>query len=291
MAIQCCFERYEKKYCLTLSQQRFLLERMTPYMKKDAYGEYTICNIYYDTDDYRLIRASLEKPVYKEKLRVRSYGVPQEDGKVFVELKKKFDGVVYKRRITMDIQNVEPFLSGELPSENFGQIGREIGYFQSFYQTVPKVFIGYDRLAFAGIDDPQLRITFDTNLRWRDTDVDLRLGDHGAPIALPCGDVLMEVKIPGACPLWLSHLLSDAQAFPTSFSKYGEAYLACEGKAAPKAYREQVAFDEAMRGEQERSRDWPQDGQLLELSSSTRAADTAVANSLASQLSNIVIGA
>ena len=78
---------------------------------------------------------------------------------------------------------MKPFLSGELPGENFGQIGREIGYFQSFYQTVPKVFIGYDRLAFAGIDDPQLRITFDTNLRWRDTDVDLRLGDHGAPIA------------------------------------------------------------------------------------------------------------
>ena len=141
MAIQCCFERYEKKYCLTLSQQHFLLERMTPYMKKDAYGEYTICNIYYDTDDYRLIRASLEKPIYKEKLRVRSYGVPQEDGKVFVELKKKFDGVVYKRRITTGIQNVEPFLSGELPSENFGQIGREIGYFQSFYHTVPKVFM------------------------------------------------------------------------------------------------------------------------------------------------------
>lgn len=167
MAIQCCFERYEKKYCLTLSQQRFLLERMMSYMKKDAYGEYTICNIYYDTDDFRLIRASLEKPIYKEKLRVRSYGVPQENG---------------------------------------------------------KVFIGYDRLAFAGIDDPQLRITFDTNLRWRDTGVDLRLGDHGAPIALPCGDVLMEVKIPGACPLWLSHLLSDAQAFPTSFSKYGACY-------------------------------------------------------------------
>ena len=202
MAIQCCFERYEKKYCLTLSQQRFLLERMTPYMKKDAYGEYTICNIYYDTDDYRLIRASLEKPVYKEKLRVRSYGVPQEDGKVFVELKKKFDGVVYKRRITAGIQNVEPFFSGELPSENFGQIGREIGYFQSFYHTAPKVFIGYDRLAFAGIDDPQLRITFDTNLRWRDTDV----------------------KIPGACPLWLCHLLSDVRAFPASFSKYGACY-------------------------------------------------------------------
>lgn len=119
---------------------------------------------------------------------------------------------------------MEPFLSGELPSENFGQIGREIGYFQSFYHTAPKVFIGYDRLAFAGIDDPQLRITFDTNLRWRDTDVDLRLGDHGAPIALPCGDVLMEVKIPGACPLCLCHLLSDVGAFPASFSKYGACY-------------------------------------------------------------------
>ena len=222
--IQTCFERYEKKYMLTTAQQQFLLNEMGPRMERDRYGQYTICNIYYDTDDFRLIRASLEKPIYKEKLRVRSYGVPQEDGKVFVELKKKFDGVVYKRRITTGIQNVEPFLSGELPSENFGQIGREIGYFQSFYQTVPKVFIGYDRLAFAGIDDPQLRITFDTNLRWRDTDVNLRLGDHGAPIALPCGDVLMEVKIPGTCPLWLSHLLSDAQAFPTSFSKYGACY-------------------------------------------------------------------
>ena len=108
MTIQSCFERYEKKYCLTLSQQRFLLERMTPYMKKDAYGEYTICNIYYDTDDFRLIRASLEKPIYKEKLRVRSYGVPEEDGRVFVELKKKFDGVVYKRRITTGIHRLRP---------------------------------------------------------------------------------------------------------------------------------------------------------------------------------------
>ena len=207
-------------------------------MKKDAYGEYTICNIYYDTDDYRLIRASLEKPVYKEKLRVRSYGVPQEDGKVFVELKKKFDGVVYKRRITTGIQNMEPFLSGELPSENFGQIGREIRYFQSFYRTAPKVFIGYDRLAFVGIDDPRLRITFDTNLRWRDTDADLRLGDRGAPIALPGGEVLMEVKIPGACPLWLSRLLSEAGAFPTSFSKYGACYSGSILRAGPTILKE-----------------------------------------------------
>lgn len=89
---------------------------------------------------------------------------------------------------------------------------------------MPKVFIGYDRLAFAGVDDPGLRITFDTNLRWSDTEVDLRIGDYGDAIPLPCGDVLMEIKIPGVCPLWLSRLLSEAGAFPTSFSKYGVCY-------------------------------------------------------------------
>ena len=226
------FERKEVKYRLDAAQRHAMLTALEGRMAVDDYGTTSIISRYFDTPDRALIERSLDKPLYKEKLRVRSYGIPGEDDQVFVELKKKFDGVVYKRRITTGIQNVEPFLSGELPSENFGQIGREIGYFQSFYHTVPKVFIGYDRLAFAGIDDPQLRITFDTNLRWRDTDVDLRLGDHGAPIALPCGDVLMEVKIPGACPLWLCHLLSDVGAFPASFSKYGAAYQASMRKAS-----------------------------------------------------------
>lgn len=221
--IQNYFERYEKKYRLTAAQQRLLLEGIRPYMKKDDYGAYTICNIYYDTDDWRLIRTSLEKPVYKEKLRVRSYGVPEENGKVFVELKKKYDGVVYKRRVTMAADAVTPFLTGELPEDSFGQIGQEILWFQQLYGARPRVFIAYDRLAFAGIDDPELRITFDTNLRWRDTALDLRLGDYGAPITGP-GMILMEIKLPGVCPLWLSQLLSRAEVFPTSFSKYGYCY-------------------------------------------------------------------
>ena len=161
MAIQCCFERYEKKYCLTLSQQRFLLERMTPYMKKDAYGEYTICNIYYDTDDYRLIRASLEKPVYKEKLRVRSYGVPTDGGRVFAEIKKKYDGVVYKRRITASPADAAAFLRTGQSAQPLGQIGREIAWFQHTYHAGPKVFLAYDRAAFSGADDPAVRITCD----------------------------------------------------------------------------------------------------------------------------------
>ncbi len=216
------FERYEKKYRLTAEQQRLILEGMRPYMKKDAYGAYTICNIYYDTDDWRLIRASLEKPVYKEKLRVRSYGVPEENGRVFVELKKKYDGVVYKRRITTEAREAAPFLAGAVPNGH-GQIGQELLWFQQRYGAKPRVFIAYDRLAFAGIDDSELRITFDTNLRWRDTALDLRLGDYGAPITDP-GMILMEIKLPGVCPLWLSQLLSRAEVFPTSFSKYGYCY-------------------------------------------------------------------
>ncbi|MGN0660930.1 MAG: polyphosphate polymerase domain-containing protein [Oscillospiraceae bacterium] len=223
-AIQCSFERYEKKYFLTPHQQSFLLSQMKPYVKPDDYGEYTICNIYYDTDDWRLIRASVEKPVYKEKLRVRSYGVPTDDSKIFVELKKKYDGIVYKRRITTEACLAEPFLYGLEPCRRYGQIGHEIAWFQKFYNTTPKVFIAYDRLAFAGIDDPDLRITFDTNMRWRDTDLDLRLGDCGQPI-ISDNRILMEVKMPGVCPLWLSGLLSEAGVFPTSFSKYGTCYL------------------------------------------------------------------
>lgn len=221
MGIQYSFRRYEKKYFLSPRQQEQLLQRIAPYMKEDAFGSYTICNIYYDTPEWRLIRASLEKPAYKEKLRVRSYGVPTETDRVFVELKKKFDGVVYKRRITTEVPQVEPLLCGS--AEAKCQIGREIQWFQRQNRTRPRVFIGYDRLAFAGQEDPQLRLTFDTNLRWRDTQLDLCMGDWGAPI-LQGEDILMELKLPEACPLWLTHALTEVGAFPTSFSKYGTCY-------------------------------------------------------------------
>ena len=222
--IQCSFARIEKKYLLTRAQYRRILPELQAHTEPDEFGQYTICNIYYDTPDFSLIRASLEKPVYKEKLRLRSYGVPTDDSRAFIELKKKFDGVVYKRRITLGQRDAVRYLSGDASAAPDSQIRRELDFFLRQNPVAPRAFIGYDRTALRGTDDPELRITFDTNLRWRDTDVDLRLGDHGAPIALPCGDVLMEVKIPGTCPLWLSHLLSDAQAFPTSFSKYGACY-------------------------------------------------------------------
>ena len=220
--IQSCFKRVEKKYLLTQRQYRAMLAGMAQHMEADRYSNYTICNLYYDTDDYSLIRTSLEKPVYKEKLRVRSYGAVTGTDPVFVELKKKYDGVVYKRRVTMNAAEAMRWLRGMVP-EDESQIHREIDWFMRSYRPTPKVFIGYDREAYAGIENPELRITFDTRLRWRDTEVDLRCGDHGT-FLLPEDAILMEIKIPGTAPLWLARLLSENGIFSTSFSKYGTYY-------------------------------------------------------------------
>ena len=220
--IQTCFQRYEKKYLLTQEQYRAVLDGMKPYMKPDVYPHYSISNIYYDTEHYDLIRISLEKTVYKEKLRMRSYGVPNSCDTVFIELKKKFDGVVYKRRVTMKMWDAARYLHGAQNGDG-SQISREIDYFLQLYQPEAKVHIAYDREAYAAADGSELRITFDTALRARSNDIDLRLGDHGVPLL---GDDirLMEIKIPGASPLWLARLLSENGIFPTSFSKYGTYY-------------------------------------------------------------------
>ena len=220
--IQSCFKRYEKKYLLTPEQYRAVRFGMAQYMKPDEHPRYSISNIYYDTENYDLIRASLEKPVYKEKLRMRSYGVPGSRDSVFVEIKKKYDEVVYKRRVTMELQNALPYLRGARRGDG-SQISREIDWFLRNYRPEPKVFIAYDREAFAAADGGELRITFDTALRARSNDLDLRLGDHGVPL-LGDGRVLMEIKIPGASPLWLARLLSENGVFPASFSKYGAYY-------------------------------------------------------------------
>ncbi len=221
--IQYSFERYEKKYFLNQAQYSAMLEELEKHMKADDYGQYTICNIYYDTDDWRLIRASIDKPLYKEKLRVRSYGTPEDEQNVFIELKKKFDGIVYKRRMTAPAYSVEPFLYGLISDPCAGQVGREIQQFQQLYRAEPKVFIAYDRTAFAGTEDAELRVTFDKNIRWRTTQLDLRDGDFGQQL-LDDGRILMEIKIPGVCPMWLSRVLSENLIFPTSFSKYGTCY-------------------------------------------------------------------
>lgn len=217
------FKRYEKKYMLNEETYQKLLQQLQNSITKDHFGLHTICNIYYDTENYDLIRTSLEKPLYKEKLRLRSYGIPKFNDTVYVELKKKYDGVVFKRREELPLEEAKSYLLNRNPLKKSSQIIQEIDWFLQMYHPIPKVLIAYDRTAFFGNEDSNLRITFDEKIRFRQNCLDLSQGDWGEPILSP-GAVLMEIKIPGAMPLWLNSILTKLELFPTSFSKYGTCY-------------------------------------------------------------------
>ncbi|MCD7882355.1 MAG: polyphosphate polymerase domain-containing protein [Lachnospiraceae bacterium] len=221
--IQHSFQRFEKKFILTPEQYEKLLPVLQERMDEEIYGLHTVCSVYYDTPTYALARASIEAPVYKEKFRLRSYGVPGSDDYIYAEIKKKYQGIVYKRRVEGRPGEILEFLDGkrELPHDE--QIQSEIHYFMRSYRPVPKVFIAYDRRAFLGREKDGLRITFDWNIRWREEHLDLTYGDEGDPV-LNEERIVMEVKIARAMPLWLSHLLSENQIYPNSFSKYGTCY-------------------------------------------------------------------
>lgn len=224
MEYQHTFQRYELKYLLNPCQKSAILSAIEQHMTGDRYPNSTICNLYFDTPDFLLIRRSLEKPVYKEKLRMRSYGTAHSDSTVFVELKKKYKSVVYKRRVSMPLPLAERYLFLGRSPENSSQIIREIDYFRNFYQNlVPAVFLSYERTAFSGIEQPDLRITMDQNILWRREQLSLCSGIYGTPI-LPPNTTLMEIKTAGAMPLWLVEILSEYEIYKTSFSKYGKAY-------------------------------------------------------------------
>ena len=225
MAFTYIFKRIEKKYMLTQEQYDYIIERITPHMHPDRFGETVIRNIYFDNTDDELIETSLTKPVYKEKLRLRSYGIPKADITVFFEIKKKYQGVVYKRRIAMTRDEAYRYIeSGELPENLVGNIPVEIDYMIRRYSLFPKAFISYKRLALVGDNDPELRITFDSEITSRYNDVRLESDAPGEQL-LPAHTHLMEIKIPGAMPLWLAHVLSEKNIYPQSFSKFGTAHI------------------------------------------------------------------
>ena len=218
------FERYEIKYILTDDQRSRLEHLMSGRMKIDRYGHSTICNIYYDTDDYRLIRNSLDRPVYKEKLRVRSYGRISEEDDVFVELKKKYDSVVYKRRIALPEHTATEWLSGDGQLRVRSQIGDEIEYVRRFYPGIkPKVYMSYEREAYYPVNGEDLRITLDSNIIARDYDLSLLCGVYGTPVT-GRDLTILEVKVPGAVPMWLIRFLDKNGIRKTSISKYGSYY-------------------------------------------------------------------
>lgn len=223
MAYQTVFKRYELKYTLTKAQKERLLAEMSPHMALDKYGRTTIRNLYYDTDDYRLIRHSLDKPVYKEKLRLRSYDRVLEQDPVFVELKKKYDHVVYKRRLSLPMDRALQWLGGA-SAPSHCQIAREIDYFLHYYPHLhPTVYLSYEREAYYPKDGGDFRVTFDDTLLARTTDLSLNSEPYGTPL-LDEDLVLMELKCTGGIPLWMTHILTREHLNKTTFSKYGMAY-------------------------------------------------------------------
>lgn len=218
------FERYEKKYIISFSQKEQLLARISDILLPDEFGESTLCNLYFDTPDYRLIRASIERPVFKEKLRIRSYGIPDKDSNVFVELKKKYKGVVYKRRINMTYEEAVDLLCRRNLPLSKGQVLGEVAYFMGHYKGLrPSVSIFCERSAFYSAEDENLRLTFDRNVRFRNQLLDLSLGDDGTRI-LEDGLFIMEIKSLNSIPLSIVHTLNELEIYPRSFSKYGKAY-------------------------------------------------------------------
>ncbi len=213
------FERVEKKYLMSKDQAERLKNVMKSTMKEDNYHDSMILNLYYDTKDHRLIRSSLEKPVYKEKLRIRSYCIPTLQDEVFFELKKKYQGIVYKRRCSVVLKDA---YDQKLNLNN--QIEKEIAYFLDIYEKLePAMVISYHRQSYVGHEDHSFRITFDDDLLERNYDLDLCKGIYGNPL-LDEKKVLMEIKLKDAIPLWLANELDQMNVFPISFSKYGLGY-------------------------------------------------------------------
>jgi len=218
------FKRYEKKFLLNPEQFLIIKAEIDKYFEPDKFGETKICNLYYDTSDFVLIRRSVDKPIFKEKLRLRTYGVPNDSTTAFVEIKRKFNKVVYKRRMHLTYEEALKYTACELKVENQTQITKEIDYFLKFYKGIaPQFYISYDRSAFFYKETSDIRVTFDRNITWRDYDLDLRKGSYGEQL-LPDNYVLMEIKVPKMAPLWLVQLLSKLKIYSTSFSKVGTAY-------------------------------------------------------------------
>lgn len=220
------FKRYEKKYIITAEQKERLLEMAKDYIKPSEFHKTSICNIYFDTDDYKLVRTSMLKPVYKEKIRLRGYENVSEDSQVYVELKKKYKGEVGKRRIGVKYKDAIDFITKGQPPKKVKnkQILEEFNWFlKREPELKPKIFISYNRVAYVGIEDENVRLTFDTDITWRTDDVDLTKGNYGK-VQLGPDHYIMEIKVPSVMPLWLVDILSELKIYPKSYSKVGVCY-------------------------------------------------------------------
>ena len=219
------FRRVEKKYIINKKQYELILKGIKNEMDLDPHGKSTICNLYLDDDNYSLIKNSLQKPVYKDKVRIRSYNLADLESDVYVEVKKKYDGIVSKRRIKAKLKDVYSYLNKEksIPHKN-SQVGKELDYYFKYYNLHPTAYITYDREAYYARNDKGFRITFDTNIQARDYDLGLDKGIYGNKI-FDKDKILMEVKTLGGIPIWFVKMMSEYEIRQGHFSKYGATYL------------------------------------------------------------------
>lgn len=218
------FKRIEKKYRINSREKDALLSLCGDLLVPDAHGRSTISSLYLDTPSHLLVRNSIDAKVYKEKLRIRSYGTPKLDDKIFFEIKKKFEGVVYKRRVSMTLDKAYDYIADQTRPEE-SQIMSEIDYTMRFYGIPkPSMLVSYEREAYFVKNEPNLRLTFDNSVRYRENDLFLEKGSNGKEI-LDKDEFILEIKTDGAMPLWLAHILDELTILPSSFSKYGTSYL------------------------------------------------------------------
>jgi len=216
-------QRYEMKFILTKDQLVAFKDALKGHMEVDQYGKTSIASLYYDTPDYYLIRTSLEKPVYKEKIRLRSYGLADDTKQVYLELKRKAKGVVYKRRIALKEEEAQAFLNHQEVNLKEDQITKEIAYFRDYLKSLePKIMVIYDRTSYAEVNG-NIRLTIDESPRYRNYDLNLHTSMEGN-LLLPSGGAILEIKVQQELPLWLVSILSKYKIYKTSFSKVGEAY-------------------------------------------------------------------
>lgn len=216
------FQRIEEKYLITGKQKEQLLEKIKEFIEEDKFFKSEIHNIYFDTNNNDLIVHSLDKPIFKDKFRVRSYGIPNLEDDIFLELKTKYKGVVGKRRIKIKLKDYYDYLnSGKFDKDD--QILTEIDYYFKYYKLKPTIYIAYDRQSYRGKEDKKLRITFDANLRSTRNALDFAKNKKTV-FFFEEDKYIMEIKTIGALPLWLVRILSEMNIMPTSFSKYGKIY-------------------------------------------------------------------
>ena len=228
--IQRVFRRTETKYLLSEQEQQKLLELIEPYLVKDQYFKNTNCSLYFDDKDNTLAIRSLEKPLYKEKVRLRSYGVPTLEDTVFLEIKKKFNGIGGKRRVPIKLKDFYAWQQGNMKqplSPENPQISEELKYLFQTYGLKPALYLAYDRTSYADRDDPHFRVTFDKDVRSRRTNLNLESGDNGEKY-FKNREIVMEVKAGGAYPLWFARALSRLKIYPATFSKYGRVMMRLE---------------------------------------------------------------